>query len=84
MKKFILVPLAAVLLFGAACTGNNFRDVKGVASKDPDLIQNFNNMDKHPNIGLVCIHGVAFYTTTRDYNAIGRVPEWDHLCPVGK
>lgn len=82
MKKIPFI--AALLLFfaTAACTpGNNMRDVEGVDSHDPDLIENYNNMDGHPNIGVLCIHGVAFFTTTRDYQSIGRVPEWDTLCP---
>lgn len=80
--KLVLAVAALALVTGVACSpGNNFRDVEGVPSHDPDRIENFNNMDGHPNIGLVCIHGVAFFTTTRIYTSIGRVPEWDKLCP---
>jgi hypothetical protein len=83
-SKKLLIPLIGLaMIAGVACTpGNNFRDVEGVKSQDPDLIMNYNNMDKHPNIGFICIKGVAFFTTTRDFNAIGRVPEWDKFCPV--
>lgn len=79
--KRLLTGAAFVLALGACSPGNNFRDVKGVDSRDPDLIQNYNNMDQHPNIGKVCIDGVAFLTTTRDYDAVTRVPEWDKTCP---
>jgi hypothetical protein len=82
MKKLIMIPVAALLIMMGACAGsNNFRDVNGVKSHDPDLIENYNNMDGHPNVGVLCIHGVAFYSTTRDYNSFGRVPEWDRICP---
>lgn len=73
---------AVAVLVGACSPGNNFRDVEGVQSKNPDSIENFNNMDLHPNIGKVCIYGVAFLTTTRDYDAVTRVPEWDKTCPA--
>lgn len=80
--------MAAVLglgvALGACSPGNNFRDVEGVASKDPDLIEAYNNLDGHPNIAKVCIDGVAFATTTRDAQAaIQRVEAWDSSCPGG-
>ena len=85
--KTKLVVAAIVLAgVGTACSpGNNFRDVEGVASKDPDLIEAYNNLDGHPNIAKVCIDGVAFATTTRDAQAaIQRVPDWDSTCPGGE
>ena len=86
-KRVVLAAVALTALGGAttACTpGNNFRDVKGVASQDPDLIESYNNLDGHPNIAKVCIDGVAFATTTRDAQAaIQRVPDWDSTCPGG-
>lgn len=82
MKKALVgVGIAGLLFLGACESSNNFRDVEGVKSQKPDLIQNYNNMDKHPNIGKVCIDGVAFLTTTRDLQAVVRVPEWDKTCP---
>ncbi len=80
MRKLIAAVFALALL-GGACAGNNFRDVEGVASQDPDSIAVYNNVDRHPNIVKVCIQGVAFATTTRDYAALTRVPEWDRTCP---
>jgi hypothetical protein len=79
--KGLLAVLVAGALLVSGCGSNNFRDVEGVKSRDPDKIEIYNNVDKHPNIAMVCIHGVAFATTTRDYNAIMRVPEWDKQCP---
>lgn len=83
-KKMIVVGVGlALMVLGACSPGNNFRDVEGVKSKNPDSIENYNNMDQHPNIGKVCIDGVAFLTTTRQYDAVTRVPEWDKTCPQG-
>ena len=74
--------LALAAMAGACSPGNNFRDVEGVGSKDPDLIEAYNNLDGHPNIAKVCIDGVAFATTTRDAQAaIQRVEAWDRTCP---
>ena len=88
-KQRIVLAAVAVVALGTATTacspGNNFRDVKGVASQDPDLIESYNNLDGHPNIAKVCIDGVAFATTTRDAQAaIQRVESWDSTCPGGE
>ena len=86
-KKRVVLAAVAVAALGTAagCTpGNNFRDVEGVPSKNPDLIEAYNNLDGHPNIAKVCIDGVAFATTTRDAQAaIQRVEDWDATCPGG-
>lgn len=86
MRKAIVVGVAALaLVAGAACTpGNNFRDVEGVDSKDADKYVVYNNVDRHPNLVLVCISGTAFITTTREFNAVTRVPDLDKTCPPGK
>jgi hypothetical protein len=86
MTKNLRVVLAVVALgtLGACTPRDNFRDVEGVPSKDPDLIEAYNNLDGHPNIAKVCIDGVAFATTTRDaHAAIQRVEAWDRTCPGG-
>ncbi len=83
-KRIIMLATGAAFVLGACSPGNNFRDVEGVKSQNPDLVQNYNNMDKHPNLSKVCIDGVAFLTTTREYDAVTRVPEWDRTCPSGK
>ena len=71
----------APLLLLASCGRNNFRDIEGVKSRDPDKVEVYNNVDRNPNITMICIHGVAFATTTRDYQSVIRVPEWDKECP---
>lgn len=81
-SKYVIAAVLGLIALGACSPGNNFRDVEGVKSERPELVRNFNNMDAHPNIGMVCIEGVAFFTTTRDYTPIGRVPEWDRNCPT--
>jgi len=84
VKKVVLVAAAAGLLL-AGCGRDNFRDVEGVPSKDPDSVVLWNNVDGHPNVVRVCLDGVAFATTTRDYgDSIMRVPEWDSKCPAAK
>jgi len=82
--KVNLTAIAAVLLVGslaAACDSmNNFRDVEGTKSQDADEYTLWNNLDQFPNIVRVCTDGVAWATTTRDYVAMVRVPEWDEHC----
>ena len=79
MRKIVL-GLAALLLTLTACGHDNRRDVKGVAGQRP-YIELWNNMDGHPNIGLVCIHGAGFATTTRpDFAALQYIPAWDNYC----
>lgn len=46
-------------------------------AKDPDKIELYLNIDQYPNVVRLCIGGVAFATTTRDFTALVRVPEWD-------
>lgn len=45
MKK-LLAAGALVLILGA-CGSDNFRDVKGVRSQDPDSLEVYNNVDGH-------------------------------------
>lgn len=73
-----LTLVAALMLTG--CGQNNFRDKEGVASRDADEYTLWNNVDGHPNVVRLCLDGVAFATTTRDLQAIMRVPEWDKHC----
>lgn len=73
--------LATLAVLGLTGCGNNFRDVEGVPSHDADSYAIWNNVDGHPNLVRVCADGVAFLTTTRDYTAVQRVPEWDAECP---
>lgn len=44
------------------------------------------DVDGFPNVTELCINGVAFATTSRDLNAITRIPQWDAFCvtQIGK
>lgn len=90
MRRLIVILLAVVL---AACAEAHMQDIDtetrwiefstedlDVSIKVPDSIEVFQNVDSHPNIARICIDGVAFLTTTRDLDAIDRVPEWDSIC----
>lgn len=46
----------------------------------PDLLLVTLNIDNHPTVAKICIDGVAFATTSRDFNALTRIPEWDEDC----
>lgn len=85
-RKTILALAGAGAIIGVVggcdAGSNNWSDVKGVRYHQPDAIEGFDNVDGQPNVGVVCIHGVGFATTTRNYNALVRVPEWDKLCPI--
>ena len=84
MKRLAAL-LVLVGLAGACSSRDNFRDIEGVKSERPDSVRVFNNVDKHPNVVQLCIDGVGFATTTRNYgDALMRVPEWDAGCPKGK
>lgn len=78
IKRILLATAAATVLTG--CAGNNFRDVENVPSHNADSYTLWNNVDENPNLVRVCADGVAFLTTTRDYSAVLRVPEWDDEC----
>jgi hypothetical protein len=85
VKVKLLVAVGALAASLVACSpGNNFRDLEGIKSQKPDLVEVYSNVDRHPNIAKVCIDGVAFATTTREGNsAIMRVESWDRSCPGG-
>lgn len=82
-RKRVAFGIVGVLMVAGtttACGSNNMRDLNNINSLNPDYAEIYNNTDQHPNIGLICVRGVGFATTTRDYNAIQRVPEWDSFC----
>jgi hypothetical protein len=75
VKKTLIITAAAVAtLTLAGCATDNFKDVKGVPNVHPDYVLNVENMDKHPNIGFLCIAGAPVLTTTRSYNALSFIP----------
>jgi outer membrane lipopolysaccharide assembly protein LptE/RlpB len=79
-KRLILLVLAAALLAGCG-SQQQLRGLEDIPAQDPDKVELYNNVDQHANLVVVCIHGVAFVTTTRDYNAVTRVAELDRTCP---
>lgn len=87
MKKSLKIAAAvAAGLFvltgcGQAPWQDSLRDLENVPVKDPDDATLYNNVDRYPNISRLCIDGVAFATTTREWEPVLRVPEWDELCP---
>jgi hypothetical protein len=72
--------LAVSLLASNGCGGATSADLKGVNGKHPDKIKLYVNVDTHPNLVRLCIDHVAFLTSSRDQDAVLRVPEWDAWC----
>lgn len=66
-------------VFAAGCT-NQLNDLSNVGQAKPDYIITYLNVDNFPNVTMMCVRGAGFATTTRDYDAIIRVPEWDPFC----
>lgn len=90
MRGAVKVPKWAVMLFAAAliaaasawlagCSGQ-LNDLGGIGQASPDYALTYLNVSDFPNITLVCIRGVGFATTTRTYDPLTRVPEWDGFC----
>jgi hypothetical protein len=75
----LLVP--SMLLLNGCGSSQQLRDLEKVPARDPDLVELYNNVNDHPNLVMVCIHGVAFVTTTRDYKPFEREPDLDRNCP---
>lgn len=74
-----LLAIAALAVLPSCST--TLQDLEGIEAQHPDKIEFFQSVDGYPNIGRVCIDGVAFVTTTREYgDAINRIPEWDEWC----
>ncbi len=68
---------SVALVVLSACSQQQLRDVEDVPVHDPDKVELIGNVDDYPNIVRLCIDGVAFGTTTRNYDPVFRVPEWD-------
>lgn len=63
----------------AAC-GQQLRDLEGVPAEEPGSTSIYVQPDLFPNIVRTCIEGTAWVTTTREYDALTRVPELDRTC----
>ncbi len=83
-KVFMVVMSTAVVLGVSACGQapweDSMKDLEGVTFHSPTQVKAWNNVDAHPNIVELCLDGVAFATTTREFENVFRVPEWDYLC----
>ena len=85
MRRLVVsVVLAASLAIAAsACTPpweGSIRDLENAEVRDADVVV-YNNINRHPNIARVCTDGVAWVTTSRDFDSLERMEEWDELCP---
>lgn len=69
--------VALLAVIGLAGCEEQLKDLHGADARDPDRVEVYTNYDRYPNIVRICIDGVAFATTTRDYEPVMRVPEWD-------
>lgn len=90
VKMALTVISIAVALIAVGCTGQNSfngggaaKDVKKIQPKNADSYELINNVDKFPNVVIVCVHGVALVTTTRDASqaALQHIVELDRNCP---
>lgn len=79
MRKVFLGLLAAGIL-ATGCT-STLQDLEGVQATPPDTYEVFQSPDAFPNIARICVDGVAFVSSTREYQQITRIPEWDNECP---
>lgn len=75
-----IVAVAAVAATVTACGPTQLNDLRNTPTQYPDYASIVLNVDNYPNVTVLCIRGVGFATTTRDYSAIMRVPEWDKFC----
>lgn len=80
MRKALLIAGVCAGVLAGCTPGNNFRDLEGVDSRDPEKALFYNNVDQHPNVGVLCVNGIGVITTTREYDSILRVPELDDWC----
>jgi hypothetical protein len=63
----------AVLLAGCG-TGQQWRDLEGQPQTEPDKVRLITNINGYPNVVALCIEGVGFVTTTRDYTSLQESP----------
>lgn len=79
LRTLLVAAVLALPLSLGACSGvDNFRDLEGVPTMEPSKVALIANVDRHPNLVAICIQGVAFVTSTREYgDAVTRVPELD-------
>ena len=79
MKTFMKFLAGVGIVAAVGCT-STLQDLENVDAVPPDSYEVFQSPDLFPNIARVCIDGVAFVATTRDYQQITRIKEWDAYC----
>lgn len=81
-RKGIVIGAIAAAAAAATIAGcsTQYDDLKNVPPSFPNYAAVYINVDGFPNVTELCINGVAFATTTRQYDSIMRVPEWDAFC----
>lgn len=76
----LLGGVAAVIVIATGCTSPQFDDLKNVNPVLPDYATVIMNVDGFPNISLVCYHGIAMVTTTRDMDSTQFQPAYNPIC----
>jgi len=71
--------VAGALGMNLACS-NQLHDQGGVAQANADYIVTYLNVDGSPNVTFMCIEGVGFASTTRDFTSLIPVPGWNDFC----
>jgi hypothetical protein len=66
--------LIAVAIFLSACSKQQVRDLEGITVKEPQKVELYTNVDQYPNVVALCINGVGFVSTTRDYTSLQESP----------
>jgi hypothetical protein len=81
LSSTLLLSLGLLSACGQAPWEKSLKDLEGVQVNDPGFVKLYNNVDKHPNIVVLCANGFGFWTTTRpDFAAAQRLPEMDAQC----
>lgn len=75
-----LMAAAAIAATVTACGPTQGDDLRNSPNSYPDYSTTVLNVDGFPNIAVICFKGAGFATTSRDYDALTRVPEWDAFC----
>jgi hypothetical protein len=83
---FSAIGLAGIGAAIVGCSQPQFNDLRNVQAVYPNFARTYMDVDGFPNVTELCINGVAFATTSRDLNAITRIPQWDAFCvtQIGK
>lgn len=81
-KRVALAISVAGLASAVGLTGcsNQLNDLKGVPQQHPDYTMTYLNVSGFPNVTMLCINGAGFATTTRTYDSLTPIPEWDAFC----